>query len=331
MAYEPTICVIIPVAPGGDISKVVESVRMMDYPMEKLEIIVVEGKNPSHQRNEAAKSSESKILYFLDNDAMADKRLFRYVMAVFEEEEDVSVVGGPSMTPATDTIMQKCFGYVLASIFGAYIAREKFLPLGLIRNATEKELILCNMAMMKELFEESGGFNTSLFPNEENEFLNRLNSRRFRIMYHPLAVVYKSQRANFFLFSKQLFNYGRGRAEHFFVRPDFAEPAFGIPSAFVLYLVSLLFYHKNPYYLAPLGVYLLIVLFASVSIVLAARNPRTLFFTLLAFPVLHISYGIGFLFGAMRMILRLKSKTDLNIKITKIKQLAEKTISEPGG
>ena len=331
MTYEPTICVIIPVVPGGDISKVVESVRMMDYPMEKLELIVVEGRNPSHQRNEAAKSAEGEILYFLDNDAIADRRLFRNVMAVYDEEENVSVVGGPSLTPETNTTMQKCFGYVLASIFGAYIAREKFLPLGLIRNATEKELILCNMAMVRELFEESGGFNTSLFPNEENEFLNRLNSRRFRIMYHPLAVVYKSQRTNFFLFSKQLFKYGRGRAEHFFIRPDFAEPAFGIPSAFVIYLVLLLFYHSNPYFFAPLGLYLLIVLLASVSIVLAARNPRTLFFTLLAFPVLHISYGIGFLFGAVRMILRLKSKTDLNIKITRIKKLGEKTISEPGG
>lgn len=331
MTYQPNITVIVPVAPGGDISKVVESVMQLQYPLEKIEIVVVEGKNPSHQRNEAAKVAVGEILFFLDNDAIADRRLFRNVTAVYDEEENVCVVGGPSLTPETDTIMQKCFGYVLASIFGAFIAREKFLPLGLIRDATEKELILCNMAMVRALFEESGGFDTSLFPNEENEFLNRLNSRRFRIMYHPLAVVYKSQRANFFLFSKQLFTYGRGRAEHFFVRPDFAEPAFGVPSAFVLYLVSLLFYHSNPYFLVPLGVYLLIVLFASVSIVLAARNPRTMFFTLLAFPVLHISYGIGFLFGAMRMILRLKPKTDLNIKITRIKKLGEKTISEPGG
>ncbi len=323
MANEPTISVIIPVAPGGDVSKAVDSVMSMAYPKENTEIIIVEGRNPSHQRNEAASAAEAEILYFLDNDAYADKRLFRNVVEVFREEENVSVVGGPALTPESDTLLQKCFGYVLASIFGAFIAREKFLPLGLIRKATEKELILCNMAVLKELFAESGGFNPSLFPNEENEFLNRLNSRKVRMMYHPLAVVFKSQRENYFLFAKQLFNYGRGRAEHFFVRPDFAEPAFAIPSIFVLYLFSLLFLYHNAFCLIPLGIYLLIVFFASTSIVLASRDFRTLPLTSLAFPVLHISYGVGFIVGAIRMLLGLWGKRDLRVNIKKVKRLGE--------
>ena len=330
MVQEPTITVIVPVAPGGDISKVVESIMQLQYPLEKIEIVVVEGKNPSYQRNEAAKVADGEILYFLDNDSMADKRLFRYVVAVFEEEEDVSVVGGPALTPPSNTRLQKCFGYVLASIFGAHIAREKFVPIGLIRDATEKELILCNMAMVKKPFEESGGFNPLLFPNEENEFLNKLNSRKIRMMYHPLAVVFKSQRENFRLFAKQLFNYGRGRAEHFLIRPDFAEPVFAIPSIFVCYLLSLLFYHRNLYYLAPLATYILIVLLASMSIVLASKDVRTFFITILAYPVLHISYGLGFIFGGFRMITRLRGKSDLRITIKKLKKLGEKEMAGKG-
>ncbi len=326
----PTISVIIPVVPGGNVSKVLDSVSRLKYPAEKIEIIVVEGRNPSLQRNEAAKMANGEILYFLDNDAIADKKLFRNVVEVFQEEEDVSVVGGPALTPETDSLVQKCFGYVLASIFGAYVAREKFLPLGLVRNATEKELILCNMAIRKRLFYESGGFNPSLFPNEENEFLNRLNSRAVRMMYHPLAFVFKSQRENFARFAKQLFNYGRGRAEHFLIRPDFAEPVFAVPSIFVLYLASLIFFHSNLYYLAPLGVYLLIVGFASASIVLAARNPFTALITPLAFATLHVSYGIGFLWGMVRTFLGVSTVREGEITIRKLKNLGDTEMAQQG-
>lgn len=322
MTYQPTISVIVPVVPGGDVSTTLNSVSKARYPLDKIEIIVVEGRNPSYQRNEAVRQAEGEILYFLDNDVDIDKWLFRNATELFEDES-VSVVGGPTVTPETDTLKQKCFGYVLASVFGAYIARERYVPIGLIRDATEKELILCNMAIRKSAFVEEGGFNIELYPNEENELLNRFKQKNRKCMYHPLAFVFRSQPDNFRKFCKMIFNYGRGRFEHLYLSPEFAKPVFAAPTAFVLYLLSLLFYHGNQLYLAPLGLYLMMLGGATLSIMLGVGNISLGYYLPLCFFLLHVSYGLGFLWGGLRKLLGLKQQRDFNIRITKVKNFGE--------
>jgi cellulose synthase/poly-beta-1,6-N-acetylglucosamine synthase-like glycosyltransferase len=326
MTYQPAISVIVPVIPGGDVSITLNSVAKMRYPLDKVEIMVVEGRNPSYQRNEAARQAQGEILYFLDDDVNADERLFRYVVEVFEDES-VSVVGGPALTPESDSVKQKCFGAVLASVFGAYIARERWYPMGLIRDATESELILCNMAFRKSAFVEEKGFNVDLFPNEENELLNRFRLRNRRLVYHPLAVVYRSQPKDFRSFFKKIFNYGRGRFEHLYLMPEFVKPVFAVPSVFLFYVLSLPFFFRNPYYLLPLGVYGLLVGFATLSIVLGMRQFSLAYYLPLSFFCLHLSYGLGFLWGAIRKLFGIKQERDLNIRITKIKGFGETRMS----
>jgi len=194
------------------------------------------------------------------------------------------------------------------------------------RNASEKELILCNLAIRKKVFEDSDGFNPSLYPNEENEFLNRLNSKKIRMVYHPLAVVFKSQRKNFFQFGKQLFNYGRGRAEHFIIRPEFAEPVFAVPSLFVLYLLLLPLLGVYPLYRIPLLIYMVFDAIAALSFGLGTRNLVSILITPLAFPVLHISYGLGFMWGAFRKVLGMQRQGETAVHIKKIKPFGATTI-----
>lgn len=327
MTYQPTISIIVPVIPGGDVSNVLRSVPEARYPFEKIEIIVVEGRSPSHQRNEAAKMAQGEILYFLDNDVITDKWLFRNAMETFEEE-DVTVVGGPTLTPESDTLKQKCFGYVLASIFGAYIARERYVPLGPIRDATERELILCNMTIRKHTFEEEGGFNTDLYPNEENEFLNRLKIKGKRCVYHPLALVWRSQPETFRAFVKMIFNYGRGRFEHLYLSPEFIKPVFAGPSFFILYLLSLTFFHPHLYYFAPLAIYVMMLGFASLSIMLGVGSLALIWYLPFSFFVLHASYGLGFMWGGVKKILGLKTRRTVEVKITRVKCLGEKEFVE---
>jgi len=327
--YRPSISVIVPVAPGGDVSNVLNSLSGVRYPLDKVEVLVVEGRNPSHQRNEAAKSAKGEILYFMDNDVIVDKWMFRNITDMFEDES-VSVVGGPSVTPESDTLLQKSFGYVLASVFGGFIAREKFVPLGPIRAGSEKELILCNLAIRRKAFEEAGGFNPRLYPNEENELLNRLQAEGHRIIYHPLVIVYRSQRKNLFEFARQLFNYGRGRFEHFRVTPKFAEPVFAIPSLFVLYLLSLPFLWGFTLYRIPLFLYLMVNLSASISLGLGARNIASILVTPVAFFVLHVSYGTGFMWGALKTALRLRGRRDMNVNMNSVKEFGAASMGDCG-
>ncbi len=53
-------------------------------------------------------------------------------------------------------------------------SRARYRAVGGRRRCGEKELILCNLLLSRKVFLSNGGFREDLYPNEENEFLNRL-------------------------------------------------------------------------------------------------------------------------------------------------------------
>jgi len=287
----PFISVIIPVRPGGKAQCVLDSLALIKYPKDRVEVLITEGTQPSKQRNEAARSARGDILYFLDDDSVIYSGIFREVIKWFCDDRIVAV-GGPAITRQTDSLLQKFFGYALGAYFGSLGMSYKFKAYGWIKEATEQDLILANLAMRRDAFLAAGGFNEKLYPNEENELLNRLKAQGFRFIYNSEALVYRSQRGNLFKFIQQLFNYGRGRIEHFFINPGFFSPLFLVPLAFTIYLCSLpLFLH--PWYLIPLALYACLDLVQTAQIALERRDIRVFLIVPFLFPVMHIAYGCG--------------------------------------
>jgi succinoglycan biosynthesis protein ExoA len=66
----PTITVIIAVKPDQLEVKAVAGARKLNYPSDKIEILVVRGRQPSVQRNMAVRSAKGEIIYFLDDDSV---------------------------------------------------------------------------------------------------------------------------------------------------------------------------------------------------------------------------------------------------------------------
>jgi len=299
----PSISVIIPVRPGGVAQGVLESLATIDYPKDRIEVLVAEGTQPSKQRNEAAQRAQGDILYFLDDDSVIYPDLFRDVIKWFCDERIVAV-GGPAVTRQTDPFLQKCFGYALGAYFGSLGMSYKFKAYGWVKEATERDLILANLAMRREVFLAAGGFDERLYPNEENELLNRLKAQGYHFIYNAEALVYRGQRENLFKFMQQLFSYGRGRMEHFFVSPSFFSPIFLMPLAFVVYLINLPLAMLNLWYLVPLGAYVCLDLAQTIQIALEQRDGRVLLVVPWLFPLMHISYGCGLAWSIMRRCLR---------------------------
>ena len=190
----PFISVIIPVKPGGYV-RALGALKGVDYPMDRLEVIVAEGRQPSVQRNRAAREAKGEILYFLDDDSLAPAGLFKEVATRYGDPE-VSGVGGPIITSPTDGFLRKGFGLALSSPFGGSSIRARYKRLGVERRGTENELILANLSFRKSVFLGAGGFNENLYPNEENELLNKLTSEKKIFLYVPDAWLYRSQRPN---------------------------------------------------------------------------------------------------------------------------------------
>lgn len=315
----PLVSIIIPVKPGGFV-KALESVKLLDYPRDRMEILVAEGCQPSRQRNEAAKEASGKVLYFLDDDSCPHNYNLRSLVEHFSSS-DVAVVGGPSITPDSDSFIQHCFSGIFTSLFGGGGVRNRYRKVGHTRNTTEKELILCNLAFRADLFKKMGGLNEKLYPNEENELMSRIKDEGLSLIHDPAIFVYRSQRKTLLEFVKQIFSYGRGRMEQTIISPSSFSLLHFIPLVFLLYVISL-FVIFRLFYWIPLIFYAALTVFFSIKasledLKLSTGKLKYIIFLSSLFPVMHLTYGAGMFWGLKKLWSKAES-VKLKIYIRKI-------------
>ncbi len=312
-----TISIIIPVKPGGYVAACQHLKKIMpDDP--GYEILLAEGSAPSQQRNRAAREAVGDILYFLDDDSLI---IPENLACCYDAMSDplVAVVGGPSLTPVEDSWLQQLFGQALASKFGSGAVSNRYRTYGETRKTTDKELILCNLAVRRSVFIDLNGFNECLYPNEENEFMERVTSAGYSLLHAPSMLVFRSQRQTLKAFIRQMFNYGRGRGQQTLITRSYSVTSF-IPLFFVAYLVLSLIYIKHLILLSPLVIY---ICAASVSLLCVLQRTGRLFSLLLLgiYPLMHIVNGVGLLWGLLCG--RPAPVQDSSIRIRKIKSLGE--------
>lgn len=292
----PKISIIIPVKPGGEV-KALEPLRQVEYPADSFEVLVAEGRRPSSQRNKAAAEASGELLYFLDDDSLVDPGFLRRVIDHFSDPQ-VAVAGGPSLTPSSDSLRQRAFGAALSSPFGGGGVRNRYRKTGTIRQTGDHELILCNLCIRREVFLQFGGLDERLYPNEENELLDRLRKAGLKCIHDPDLAVTRSQRPTFRAFARQLFTYGRGRGEQTRIARRIPLPLL-LPPLFFIYVLLLPFGDK-PVYSLPLLCYGLLVLWFAASDARRCRDLKLLPLLLPVFPLLHLAYGSGLILGLVR-------------------------------
>ncbi len=81
---------------------------LLDYPREKLEIIIARGKHPSVQRNTALRAAKGDIIYFLDDDSVPLAGNLRHAFAHFSDPA-VQIVGGPNICPPDAPQIEQAF------------------------------------------------------------------------------------------------------------------------------------------------------------------------------------------------------------------------------
>lgn len=310
--------IIIPVKPGGHVAACDHLRKIMpDDP--RYEILLAEGCAPSQQRNRAAQEASGDILYFLDDDSLLRPENLALCTAGMDDPS-VAVVGGPSLTPAEDTPLQQLIGFALASPFGSGAVHKRYCVKGETRKTTDKELILCNLAVRRSVFADLGGFNECLYPNEENEFLDRVTSAGYSLLHIPSMPVYRSQRRTLKAFIRQMFAYGRGRGQQTLITSSYSISSF-IPLFFVIYLVLAILGIKYVFLLVPLVIYLIAALLC--SLVVLCRTGRLLSLLLVGlFPLMHVVNGVGLLWGLVNG--KPGPVHDGSIRIRTIKKLGEK-------
>lgn len=291
------ISIIIPVKPGGAV-RALEPLRGASYPADRYEVIVAEGRRPSCQRNRAAAEARGDILYFLDDDSLIEPDNLERLALHFTDPA-VASVGGPSLTPAGDSPLQQAFGLTLSSLLGGGGVRNRYRRTGEVRRTDDSELILCNLAFRKEVFIAAGGLDERLYPNEENELMDRLTAGGHTLLHDPDLVVQRSQRTTVNAYLRQLYTYGRGRGEQTRITGHGQIVSF-IPVFFLVYIIALLCSMPSWPVWCPLVGYLAAVACQSVGAGCTARLVKSGLHLLWTLPALHLCYGAGMVAGLCR-------------------------------
>jgi cellulose synthase/poly-beta-1,6-N-acetylglucosamine synthase-like glycosyltransferase len=313
------VSIIIPVKPGGEVSALAR-LREVDYPSETLEILVAHGCSPSRQRNKAAAAALGEILYFLDDDSRVTPDFLSRVARHYDDPS-VAAVGGPSLTPATDTPLQHAFGLAFASRAGGGGMRNRYRRTGSVRATCDRELILCNLSFRRDVFLGEGGFDERLYPNEENELMERVRRGGGVLIHDPDLAVERSQRPTLEAFCRQLFSYGRGRGEQTVIS-GVIKPVTLVPSLFLLYLLLLPFV-RRPVYWLPLVCFVVLTVAVAFCAVVRTRQVRAPLLLHAVLPLFHVCYGAGLLKGLVAPRFRKRDSAECAVTIRRVKEFGE--------
>lgn len=280
----------------------------------ELEVLISVGNNPSLQRNEAADKAKGDFLLFLDNDQHVDQQIFSHFLEVLSSHESADVIGGPSLFPHSNSFFEKLVKVIFSSSFGIGPFRSRYFPLGKVRKTGEYELILSNLFVKKELFLKAEGFNSNLYPSEENEFLNRIKDFA-NIYYHPLIFGYRNPRKNALELASQMLSYGHGRMKHLLTNFKLSNFIFLIPFFFLIYILALPFWMGEPIFYLPFFIYLILSISVSFMGAISLRSLPSLFFLPILFLMVHLCYGLGLIYGLRNIIPFFYRKTEKEVKI----------------
>lgn len=312
------VSIIIPVKPGGRV-RALEALERLHPESPDFEIIVAEGNKPSRQRNRGAEVAGGDVLYFLDDDSLVEPDALQRLEQLFADP-DVAAVGGPSVTPRSDSAFQRSVGWALASLFGGGAIRNRYRRSGTVRKTGDNELILCNLAFRRAQYLAAGGLNEKLYPNEENELIDRLIACGVYLLHDPDLFISRSQRPTLKAYVRQMLTYGRGRAEQTLLTRKISFKAL-LPALFSLYVLSLPL-SPGAWYLLPLFVYLAAIAAnmaaatAVIGISPALRLPLVYF-------LLHLCYGAGFIAGLFQPRYRQVNDDDQSVTLRQVRAFGQ--------
>lgn len=283
------------------------------------EVLVITDKvsktsNPAIKRNLGVKMSHGKYLAFLDDDSYPDKNWLKNSYQHLQNEE-LSAVCGPCLTPPGDNIYQKASGAVWGSLLGSGGA-------GTYRNKISSPRFVddypsVNLIVKNEDFKAVKGFDTYHWPGEDTILcLNLVHQLHKKILYHPSIQVFHHRRNVIIPHLQQITRYAlhRGNFARIYPQTSF-RVGYLLPSLFLVYSLLLpLIFKLSFYFVIPLVVYLLLLLVTLTTFIIEKNSLQVSLLATVTIPITHLYYGALFIKGFLTPNLDFKAH-----KVDKIK------------
>jgi hypothetical protein len=263
----------------------------------KAEVIVSEGSAVSLQRNRAVEQASADIIYLLDDDSFVRDDALKVGLKIMGDQS-ITAVGGPALTDPQASLFEHTLGCVMSSFFGTFITNARNKPLGRCRRVAGDELTSCNLMMRKAAFEQVAGMDLSLYPGEDVDLIERLNQNGSILYYEPEMIIFRRRSSSIPQVMHQFFSYGQGRGLQLHQARRSKVVLFLLPSLFVLYLLIGPFTGSSMFAI-PLLAYSALVLLNSFIAGTECRSAKVFLLSLLMFPTVHLSYGLGMVRGLL--------------------------------
>jgi len=323
----PLVTIILPIRNEAlFIEKCLHTILAQDYPLERLEILAVDGMSNDSTRTIIAKmAQDTPQIRLLDNPQQITPTALNIGLRN-TGGEIIIIVGGhceiaPDYVSQCVRLLQErkvaCVGGLLDTVgtgmIGEAISIAQSSPFGVggvhFRNPeVQGERYVDTLAFgayRADVFEKVGFFDEELVRNQDDEFNFRLTQAGGQILLSPRIKAAYYSRTSWSKLWKQYYQYGYWKVRVMQKRQGIAAWRHLVPGTFVLgLLVSLLLSlttRKWSWFLLVIGPYLFANLIASLWT--ASRKGWQYFpFLSISFIILHWAYGLGFLDGVRQFI-----------------------------
>lgn len=337
----PYVSIVMPMSNEEDfIAKCLDSIMANDYPVDRYEVLIVDGMsnddsrkivgdyskkyqnirlldNPKRIRvtanNIGIKAAKGEIILSMDAHVLYARDYIRQCVDLLETTGAANV-GGLQKAAGYNHIT-KVIALATSTPFGIGDAEFRYL---------EKEKWVDTVylgAWYKKTLEEVGYFNENWIRNGDYELNYRIRKAGGRILLSPKIKCDYFVRGSLSKLAKQYLLYGTWRVKTIKTHPDSIRWRHLLPPLLILWLIfsSVLLALGSKFWWIPIGSYLLYTILTSIGI---SIKKGLKYFPLLnpTLWILHIYWGIGFFIGILKFgPPKIRIKTILNDILGKAK------------
>lgn len=294
------------------ISKCLDSIINSDYPKDKLEILVVDGKSEDGTReivkkyiekypfiklldnqkkikpcalNMGIKEAKGEAIMVIDAHSVCQKDYISKCLEYLKKYKVDNIGGIIKTLPAKNTVVAKAIAISLSHFFG--VGGSRF------RVGSKKPRWVDTVfggCYRKEVFKKIGLFNENLVRSQDMEFNLRLKRAGGKILLVPNIVSYY---------------YPKSNLKDFFIH-NIKDGIWAIyPLKFIKTLLKLRHYIPLAFILTfpiSIWVYIPVAIFFSFRIAWQKRDLRYFFTLPVVFASRHIGYGLGSIWGFVKLL-----------------------------
>ncbi len=221
----PSVSIVIPVMDRADeLARCLASLSRLDYPKEKLQVIVVDdgsrddsprvardsgtllvasggrGRGPAAARNAGAAAATGELLAFIDSDCTASAGWLAELTPCFGDSR-TAAVGGLVDGMCTESAVDR-YEAVMSSL--SLGSRERYGS----RGDDTFYLPGCNLLVRRSVFTGIGGFRDDMHVGEDVDLTWRLRDSGWTITYQPKGRICHEHRSTVRSFMSRRFDYG---------------------------------------------------------------------------------------------------------------------------